>query len=378
MADMGAASRVAAMDGLRGWAALSVVVFHFTWELFGGTYPEFRTFVPAMLGSGRLAVAIFFTLSGYVLTIRRWRRDDNPPYYGVALKRYVRLTIPIFVISMLFYLAMVAGFTPTHEASQIIHNRYWMGNIANFEPEFLPAVFFGLVGAYGFELRHLYHPFLWTMIVELWGSYIVFGISQNGRFLREPYSALLLFAVFFLWLFPLIACFFLGALVALLQRDGVLFRNPPGRLESAIATLLFAAGVIGAAFMHVRSENLSGLTVHQLVPASLTGVVVVFAAARSRPVSTFLSRPLSQGLGKLSFPLYLAHGVVAAAVSAPLIVWTASFGPIDTFDALLISLASILSSLALAQLLLPVETFTLSLLKRIPWPRARPVPAVTD
>lgn len=367
MTAMGPASRISAMDGLRGWAALSVVIFHFTWELFGGAYPQFRSLFPAMIGSGRLAVAIFFTLSGYVLTIRRWRRNDNPPYYLVAFKRYLRLTIPIFVAVMGFWLLMVLGLTPTKDAARLIPNHYWMGQIANFRPDFLRAIFFGLAGTYGFELRQLYHPFLWTMIVELWGSLIVFALSQTDRWRRAPYVALVLLAVTFLYVFPLIACFFLGALVALLQKDDVLFRDPPGRTESRIATAIFVAGVVTAAFMHVRSENFSFAVAQHLWPAALTGTIVVFAAVRSVPVTRLLSLPLSQALGKLSFPLYLAHGLVAASVAAILVVWTAGYGPIDTFDALLISLASILSSLLLAGVLLPVETLTLSFLKRFEW-----------
>ncbi len=66
------ASRIGALDGLRGWAALVVVVFHFTWEMWGVHFPVFRQF-PASLINGQLAVSIFFTLSGYVLTVRRWQ-----------------------------------------------------------------------------------------------------------------------------------------------------------------------------------------------------------------------------------------------------------------------------------------------------------------
>ncbi|MEP7241982.1 MAG: acyltransferase [Devosia sp.] len=370
MASSDAASRISAMDGLRGWAALSVVIFHLTYELWGHARPEFRALPFNVIGSGRLAVAIFFSLSGYVLTIRRWRRDDNPPYWLTAFRRYVRLTIPIFVASMLYFAVMALGLAPVGPASVIIENRAPVGVFGNFEPNFLEALRFGVLYAYWPGFYHAYHPFLWTMFIELWGSFLVFFFSQNTKVFREPYSPLLLFAVLWLFLFPLAACFFLGALVALLQRDGVLFKNPPTPRESMIATVLFVAGVVGAGWMHVSSETMSLATTKYLIPSALTGVVVTFAAVRSLPVSRFLMRPFSQGLAHLSFPVYLAHGIVAISFTALLVMWTASFGPIDDLDVLLIATASVLASFALAQLLLPVEVFTLSLVSRIRRPSA--------
>ncbi|HWA18596.1 MAG TPA: acyltransferase [Devosia sp.] len=366
-----ASTRVSAMDGLRGWAALSVVIFHFTWEMFGHWSPAFRSYIPAALGSAQVAVAIFFTLSGYVLTIRRWRRADNPPYLLAALRRYLRLTIPILTISFCIYLLMVLGLTPTRAAAPLVDNDFWLGHIAYFDPSFLGMLVYALARAYWVDLAYAYHPFLWTMIVELWGSLIVFAISQGERGLREPYTAVLLCIAFFFSLFPLAACFFLGALVALLQRDGVLFRDPPTPLESKIATAIFIAGVFGAAWMHLPSEEFYFSNFKYLTVPALTGVAIVFAAIRSVPVSRLLTAPASQVMGRLSFPLYLMHGLIAASFAPALILWTASLGPLDQIDAWLIALASILASVAAAPLLLPVEQFTLGFVRRLQWPFGR-------
>lgn len=116
--------------------------------------------------------------------------------------------------------------------------------------------------------------------------------------------------------------------------------------------------------MHVESEMFTPVTVRGLSPASLTGTLITFAAIRSGPVSGMLILPASQAMGKPSFPLYLAHGIIAASLVPILIIWTGGFGEIDTLDASLIALAAILGSLAFAQLLLPVERFTLSFIKR--------------
>jgi peptidoglycan/LPS O-acetylase OafA/YrhL len=366
-----ASGRITAMDGLRGWAALSVVIFHFTWEAFGRSRPEFRELLPSIVGNGRLAVVIFFTLSGYVLTIRRWRRVDNPPYLIGVTRRYVRLTIPILAASLLMLALMSLGLTPTRDAAQIAPG--WFNELANFTPSLLGAIDFALVRTYWSTDAPLYHPFLWTMIVELWGSVIVFAISQSPRWLREPYTALLLCCVFFLWVFPFVTCFFLGATLALMQRDGLIFGKPPGRTESMLATLIFAVALVIGGIYNVSPYTLGPTRLDQFGPTAAIGFILVVTAIRSTPITVFLMTPFSQMLGRLSFPLYLMHGLIAATVMPALILWTASFGPLSLLDCWLLGLASILIALAASPLLMPVETFTLDLVKKIRW---RPKAAV--
>ncbi len=56
-----------------------------------------------------------------------------------------------------------------------------------------------------------------------------------------------------------------------------------------------------------------------------------------------------------------------------MIIWVAGTGTIRKLYALLIALATILASLVLAQLLLPVERFTLALVKRLGSPKPKTV-----
>ncbi len=95
------------------------------------------------------------------------------------------------------------------------------------------------MGVYLLIIRGAYNPFLWTMFFELWGSFIVFALSQGWRIFREPYTPLILLTLLWLWLFPQVACFFIGAIIALLQRDGHIFRTPPSARESSSRPALF-------------------------------------------------------------------------------------------------------------------------------------------
>lgn len=365
------AFRIGALDGLRGWAALAVVIFHFTIEMWSQRYPVFRSFLPSLIGNGQLAVAIFFALSGYVLTIRRWGRTDNPPLYLVLLRRYLRLTIPILAAAILFYIVMIIGLTPTRDAARVIDSKEWLGRIANFDPGILDMLGFAFARVYSFSLKHNYGPFLWTMVIELWFSLLVLTLSQFWQLKRSPYVVLLLVTVVFLYYFPQAACFTMGAMMAKLQVDGLILRKEPGKLESAIATLAVIAAFIIASFFHLPTEQVSIRSAGKLLPVSVCGIVLVYAALRSRPVTAFLLTPFSQALGHLSFPVFLMHGIIAATVASLLVVMRSSVGPIDEFMALLIATASTLSSYAAAPLLVPVETFTLGFVRRIG--RRRPI-----
>lgn len=363
-------TRLAALDGLRGWAALSVVVYHMTRETFGVIFPVFYTFPFSFLGNGTVAVAIFFALSGYVLTLRRWHRTDNPNLPLTLLRRYLRLEIPVMAAVLIAWALMSLHLTPTAAANAVVHRDDWMGSFANFEPDFVGALSFALVRTYWLVHDHNYGPFLWTMVIELWGSICVLSISQTPRVFREAYSVLLLLVVLMLMVFPLAACLPAGAILALAQRDGYLFCGEPGPLESFVASAGLLAALLGAAFEQ--------MIVDSYLPAAIVGFLIFLCAARSLPARAFLSAPLSAWLGRISFPVYLMQFAVIITVSAWMIVRVDAAGLLNPWTATLIAIVGTAAVLLAAQLFLPVETFTLSFIKRIGRPRTPQPDAAPD
>jgi peptidoglycan/LPS O-acetylase OafA/YrhL len=81
--------RLKYLDGVRGWAALSVLIFHSSWELFGRVLPRLRTISFPLLNNGPLAVYIFFVLSGFVLSVGYLRTNDLELVRKLALRRYI-------------------------------------------------------------------------------------------------------------------------------------------------------------------------------------------------------------------------------------------------------------------------------------------------
>ena len=344
--------RLVALDGLRGWAALSVVFFHLTWEVFGAVFPMFRTLPFAVLANGPFAVALFLMVSGYVLTVSGWRNPDKRPIVRSISKRYLRLTIPILASVIIFWALIAAGLTTSHAAGQIIHRPDWLAAFATLKPDALQAAWFGLVQVYISTNPPSYGPFLWTMTVELWGSFLVLLLCLAE--LRGVWSYVPLFALFGVAFytssdpyFPIAACYPAGAVVALLVRDGIIRSGEPEGFESAVATGVILVG-IGAATLD-KQFNLG----QQL---STVGAILTFVGVvRSRTARAFLSARISQWLGAVSFPLYLVQILIITTVTSDLIVAANGAHALNPWTAAGIGAVSLALCLVAAQVFLPAE-----------------------
>jgi len=355
-------TRVAALDGLRGWASLSVVVFHLSWETFGKLFPVFRSFPAALIGNGSLAVSLFLMVSGYVLTIRGWRDEDKGPVRRSMLKRYFRLTPPILVSVLIFWAVVALGWSNAHSAGLVVHRPEWLAAFARFRPDLGDALQFGFVGTYLQANPGGYGPFLWTMAIEFWGSFLVLGlcwIELPGRWSYLALIATTLVALIIPWgpFFPIAACYPAGALVALMTRDGLIGSEAPRRLESTTATIVALVAQVGAAVGQMAKIS------NQIT--ALIAMAMFLVIIRSGPISRFLSLPISQWLGRLSFPLYLIQISVIVTITSGLVVAAQANGVLTPLTALGIALISVAACLGAAWLFMPVERFALDIAGRV-------------
>lgn len=354
----GAGARVAALDGLRGWASLSVVVFHMTWETFGKLFPDFRTLPAALLGNGTFAVALFLMVSGYVLTIRGWRSRDKGPVRRSILKRYFRLTPPILGSVLLFWAVVALGLCYAQPAGSIVERQDWLMQFGAFQPNLLDAIAFGTLTVYQHTDQYSYGPFLWTMTVEFWGSFLVLVLcwfELPGRWSYVPLGVVTVIVLFMPLppFAPVAACYTAGALVALLVKDAVIHSGAPSPRESAIASMVVAGSLVVVAVAEILD-----------LPKSVTTVVAMItfvAVLRSTLFSRLLSAPLSQWLGRLSFPLYLVQISVLVSLTSWLIVMASGAGVLTPLSALGIAVLSVSATVGAAWLFMPVERAALLL-----------------
>jgi peptidoglycan/LPS O-acetylase OafA/YrhL len=346
-------ARLHEIDGLRGWAALSVVVFHLFWETFGVLMPSIRNPITGFLLDGKLAVSIFFVLSGEALSSAYFNGKGDLAVIKLAVKRYSRLTIPILAVSAIIYCLLKLNLVHSLEASQIVRRQEWLGSFLQIPvtlEHFLKYAFFSVYT--NLKHAHAVNPLLWTMRFELLGSLVVFGILLTFRYIRAPWLVLIGAALAMLVTkeSSYISCFMFGMLFSTMRTNGsfLALRNHPKSAFITYIVIIIFATADGIAHYIGLSED------HK----ALVGIPLVFAVFCNRDLCQFFSNRLSRFLGTISFPIYLVQFPVLISFTSSAILYCADHGGLNDMTILGIGTASLALSVACAYAFIPVETLT--------------------
>ncbi|QEN87871.1 acyltransferase [Labrys sp. KNU-23] len=98
---------LASLDGLRGFAALSVLIFHLG-HWFG---------IPGLASNASLAVDLFFCLSGFVLSLAYCKRRQSLSFSGFMRARLIRL-MPLIVLGLVVS-ALYVGLRSGHLEGEV-------------------------------------------------------------------------------------------------------------------------------------------------------------------------------------------------------------------------------------------------------------------
>ena len=341
------------LNGIRGWAALSVVVFHLTWETFGVLMPELRNPVTGFLLDGSLAVQVFFGLSGEALSSAYFAGGGEFAVAKLAVRRYTRLTVPIAAACLLTLLVYRLGLTAHVEAARIVGRMEWMGTWLQPAPTLVHTATYALFRVYASPPPSgAFMPFLWTMRLEMAGSFLVFGLLLLFAQLRRPW--LLIGAIYAIMAasdsLRDLSCFLAGIAFAGLRADGFFARLQVRRAVLPLSWLAIAAVAAFDGPAHVKYLY-RGYT-------PLVAVVLLFAIFCNRPLCAFFASRLSRFLGKVSFPLYLIQFPFIVAVTAPLICYVHAKGVLTPAAMLGIAGVSIVGCIGVAYAFEPVERLT--------------------
>ncbi|WP_265577145.1 acyltransferase family protein [Pseudomonas protegens] len=367
--------RVNFLDGLRGWAALVVLIAHLNAFLLdpaiyskGAIFDSFTdgnylasalAFILNVTPDGSLAVQIFFVLSGYALSVSYLK----PGREGLALavvSRYFRLMMPIFIVAIITYLVAAAGLFFNIEAVSI-KERYsgWIYAFYTNPISFINAIKFSLYDVFfkGVSEKTL-NPPLWTMRVELIGSFVIYAylfFFRSGSRVHWPVAALL--ALFFAWNQSFYLCFISGYLIAEVNKRFPLdIVASKIRSVEAISLLLLCFVVVFSYFVKGAPYNNYG---------SLIAIGVVLFVSYSKVASGLLSNSVSRFLGTISFPLYLIHVPVIFSMSCLMFVGFYKSG-IDQIASIYLNIIlTVVFCLVISSLLVPVERRTMRWSKNI-------------
>lgn len=348
------------LDGLRGLAALIVVIDHLAICFFqaatDGSITSYhaRVFEKLLfatplhlLVSGNFSVCIFFALSGFVLSTKFFRTHDRGVAAASAWKRYLRLELPILGSVMLSYVLISLHWLANVRAAGITRSA-WQRYLWNVHPDLLGAIYHAAVGVF-IAGSSPYNTVLWTMRIELLGSFLVFAFlffSGRWRYRWVAYAGLTL-----AFINSYLLCFVAGMAIC----D---WYFSPGRktlrsrfwLPVLLVGLLLGSSPVGTLRGTIFAAIPSWLGYGMPLPSRLHVIgsillvfALVFAPALQRPLQ---ARPLLW-LGRVSFALYLTHLLVIGSFTSwlfsviePYTGYLAAFGLSLVPSALLIGLVA--------------------------------------
>ena len=346
--------RYAHLDGLRGLAALMVVIGHLTmlfWpyvvapEVHPADATPLETYLAfsplSLIWDGRLAVPIFFVLSGYVLTASVIAAAKPLVFPALVIKRYLRLALPVLATSLLALVLIPAGFYFSPDVAMVTGST-WLAN--TLPPDFTPTISNWLEQSlwstfFDFD-KSYFNPALWTMHYEFEGSLLCYALCvllRNARWRIATEFILLILCGLWLRTVPL-HLFMAGALLYEVPR---IFSR---RLSTATGNLAgFALITLGLLLPRVLTlipgfvswPFLTRYWLSDLLPFwrgdrfSTEAVLAVTGLCLAPALQHLLQRPVFRYLGAISFPLYLTHlPIVFSAVCFSFLFLAGSLGQV--------------------------------------------------
>lgn len=284
---------MSSLDFLRGFAALSVMFYHFSGGppmlshvMGGGTLAKFYS--PALrdlFSWGNMGVEVFFVISGFVIPYSLWNSHYRIKHFANYMtKRILRVCPPTYV-AMLFLLTQ-----------EFIICRFIHDNSPPYHSPSLELVFRNLLFLYtdSGDSRWI-NSVNWTLAIEF-QFYILIGILFKPMFKNNGFG---LFVLVFILLslpnfipgFPPYLYFHYNALFAMGGTALLYYKKRVSDIPFALAIALFfvltwvTVGLLAASF------------------GVITVGVIVFFKTKNRLFNFF---------GKISFSLYLTHIMVGA------------------------------------------------------------------
>lgn len=329
------------LDGLRGLAALYVLLFH----VIADGQPQFMTdsILINLLRFGREAVVVFIVLSGFVLALPISRSPQLKLSGGCRsfFKRRARRILPAYYAALFLlpvYLLGVEGLKHLTGAG-VDWNR-------------LADLFISADMVSHLFMLHIFssdwfisiNPVLWSLAVEWWIYFIFalvllpiwrhFGVIQAALFSvglgLMPTALLLLGGAMIFFGAHLLGAFGLGMVSAgLLFEDQYADQLASWRthliIVAAVAVIVFVGLVVYMPTIHSQEETSWVLDLLTAVVSAIS--ILLIASAKLYPPATFsitrlagqiLEAPPLTILGQFSYSIYLTHLVVWAIVSITL------------------------------------------------------------
>lgn len=338
------------LDGLRGLAAFVVVFHHFVLAFYPALFlgANVRTHLPSgeevflsgsmfnILYSGNFAVCIFFVLSGFVLSYKFFLQKDLKIITEGAIKRYVRLVLPVAFSVFLAFVLMNFSLFYNQQAADLSGSS-WLSSFWKFAPSLKGALKETFINTF-FTNELDYNVTLWTVAYEFFGAFLVFGfLLFFGRMQKRFWAYVLTIIIF--WQTYYLA-FVLGMFLSDLMAHENMFIKKLDKSKIVLVLLLLTGlflgsypsgrGVEGTVYAAMEKPYLVNSAVFY---HTLGAFFVIWVLLESKRMQKFFSFKYLLFLGEISFAMYLLHFIVLGSFSSyiflklsPYLSYASAFG----------------------------------------------------
>lgn len=321
-----------AAESIRGLASLTVVFSHLSLSFLPGlhrfdqpataiAWVDWMHHSPfAFWYSGSAAVCVFFVLSAYVLSFSIYKQQSQivSKIQNMLYKRYPRLMIPVLFSCLLTWMI----FNSFQVDPQ--HTQAWLSEYLSQDIYLGQAVYQGSIGSFFFAQSSV-NWVLWTMQIELFGSFLLFFLIYLGH---KNHTLFIIFSImlpvlsYFIWgegMFLGLSSFVIGLYI---YRYGKVLSFPLAL--GLFLTALYFAGVHQTSWSYQWFVAIFAEKSYDY-GNFLAGVLLVYSVMLSPKLSSFLDHRSLLSLGRWSFSIYLLHLPLLYLFGVPilnqLIVW---------------------------------------------------------
>lgn len=296
--------KITHLEGLRGLCCLIVVFDHCVNKFFPALrytgvskIKDVIAWSPLnLIYSGSPSVMIFFILSGFVLSNNYNKTKDRSLLISSSLKRYPRLISPIFFAMIVMYLSLWAS-------NEFFMTRHLLTIFDVFIQSFINVPF---------GSGTISNGVLWTMVFEIYGSFLVFAtLAIFGCYKNKYYIYLILFIVTFDSYYCL---FIFGMILNSMLHDNLQIKTN----NLIISNLAFVVSFFLMAFPFPREGVEVGPLYKylmlfgsqdesRLIISKVGSMLLFWSVFNFNYLIKFFDSKLLQKIGAMSFSIYILH-----------------------------------------------------------------------
>jgi peptidoglycan/LPS O-acetylase OafA/YrhL len=317
--------RFSQLDSLRGLAALTVVLSHFSLVIPNSEMVTKLKYTPLhIFWGGHEAVIMFFLLSGFVLSIPYFENKQSS-YLSFLIKRLCRIYIPYLFSIIIGYVCVVnfshygvdglsawvnGAWNSTIDFKLLLNHVLFIGDYNNTA---MNPVIWSLVH----EMRvSIIFPVLMILVLKLnWKTNVLICLVMTFVYYALAYittnyfGQINMYNISFISSIHYASFFILGALLA---KNRVVITEIVSKLNRINKIIMFVFAVFSYtytwwAFPDIHLIHLTIINDWFIGIGSL--IFIVLSLSSSTVNSILMLKPI-QSLGKISYSLYLLHAIV--------------------------------------------------------------------